>query len=148
MMLKKKLACSAVAVLTVAVAILAFSSVVNAGAATKFYNLQPGAISAPINIPVEDQPVLIIGTQTAIGYRGIGQVSLLRTKVSPFFLEWVGLESPSAAAVTSGFSASQGVHIVYLDYSQEVDIEVASASQIQVHNGSTGVRTGYVKMIW
>ena len=148
MMLKEKLVRSAVLVLAMVVAILSFAGVANAGSKVVSFNLGPGEFSKPITIPVVDQAVLIIGTQTAIGYRGVGQVSLLRTKVAPLFLEWVGLESPSAAAVTSGFSSATGQHIVYLDFSHQVDIQVASASQIQVFNGSAGDRTGYVKMIW
>ena len=64
------------------------------------------------------------------------------------FIEWVGLESPSNAAITSGASATLGVHIVYIDLGHLVDIQVASADTIRVHNGSAATQTGNVTLIW
>jgi len=109
------------------------------------YSLGAGANSAAIT-PVAGQAVLVMGTQTALGFRGVAHVTLLR--ISGSFLEWVGLESTAGAAITQGFSGVAGAHIVFLDFSHQVDIRVASPNTFVVHNGSTGVRTGNVTMIW
>ena len=45
-------------------------------------------------------------------------------------------------------SAAAGTHIVYLDFSHQVDIQVASADTFVVHNASSGTRTGNVTVIW
>ena len=109
------------------------------------YNLAPGANSAAYTVPA-NLPVLVIGIGTSLGYRGVGSATLLHIPGS--FIEWVGLESPSSAGVTSGYSGAAGTHIVYLDYSHQVDIEVNSPDTIRVHNASTQTRTGNVTLIW
>jgi hypothetical protein len=111
------------------------------------YTLAAGANSG-LFTPAANQPVLVMGTCTTVGNRGVGHVTMLRTSIAPMFLEWSGVESPAAAAITSGFSSAVGTHIVYLDFSHQVDIEVASVSQFRVHNGSGVAQTGYVTMIW
>jgi hypothetical protein len=134
-----------VSTLTIAVAVQTTQVITTPNAAFISYNLAPGAITGPI-APVANQAVAVTGVQTTLGYRGVGQVTLLRVPGS--FLEWVGLESPSAAAITSGFSGTPGTHIVYLDFSHQVDIEVNTTDTFRIHNGSTGQRTGNVSLIW
>jgi hypothetical protein len=73
-------------------------------------------------------------------------VALLRVPSS--FLEWVGLESTAGAAITQGFSGSPGTHIVFIDFSHKVDVEVASPDTIKIHNASTGTATGSVTLVW
>ena len=75
-------------------------------------------------------------------------MSLLRTPGND--IVWVGLESPSVSpsTITSGFSASAGTHIVYIDGGHAVDIQTASVDTIRVHNGSSGMRAGNVTLIW
>jgi hypothetical protein len=109
------------------------------------YNLSAGASSAAVT-PAESVPVLVMGVQNNLGYRGVGQVSMLRVPSS--FLEWTGIESPSAAAITSGFSGTAGTHIVYLDFSHLVDIEVASTDTFVIHNANTIAMAGVVTLIW
>ena len=109
------------------------------------YNLPAGAISAPITLPA-NQAVFVMGVQTALGFRGVGQVTLLR--IAGSFIEWVGLESTAGAVITQGFSGVAGTHILFLDFSHQVSIEVASPDTIRIHNGSIGIRTGQVKMIY
>ena len=65
------------------------------------YNLAAGAKTGAVT-PYAGIPNQIIGVNTTPGFRGVGEVSLLR--VAGSFLEWVGLETPSGAAITSGFS--------------------------------------------
>lgn len=134
-----------VAMLTFAVVAPAIQTIVTPNAASFSYSLAAGGIS-PSFVPVSNQPVLVMGVQLALGFRGVGQVTLLRIPGS--FLEWVGLESTAGAAITQGFSAVAGTHIVFLDFSHQVDIEVASADAMRVHNTSTGARNGVIRLIW
>jgi hypothetical protein len=109
------------------------------------YNLAAGAYSGAIT-PASNQAVLLIGSQTALGYRGVGMATVLHVPSS--FIEWVGLESPYNAAITQGFSGSVGTHILYLDYSHLVDVQVASTDAIRIHNGNSIAMTGNLELIW
>lgn len=134
-----------VAMLTFAVVAPAIQTITTPNAATFSYALAAGGISGAF-FPVASQPVLVMGCQNEVGFRGVGQVTLLR--VPGNFLEWVGLESTAGAAITQGFSAALGTHIVYLDFSHQVDIEVNSADSFRIHNSSGGFRSGVVRLIW
>jgi len=140
------LAMAIVGVLTAAIVAQATVTITVPNAATFSYALAAGGITGAFTIPVGFQPVFVMGTQNLVGYRGVGQVTMLRVPGS--FLEWVGLESTAGAAITQGFSAAAGTHIVFLDFSHQVDIEVASADAIRVHNSSTGIRSGVIRLIW
>ncbi len=112
------------------------------------YNLAIGATSAAIKIPAADTPVSVTCTQNAVGFRGVGQATILKTSVVPKFLEWVGTDI-AAGAVTSGFSASAGTHIVYCDYvGKTVDMQVSDAGSIQIVNTSGTIATGVITFIW
>jgi hypothetical protein len=117
--------------------------------------LAPNKISIPYSLasgankliaPVANRPVLVMGVCTSLGVRGVGQVTLLHIPRS--FIEWTGLESPFGASITSGFSGTVGTHIVYIDYSHQVDIQIASPDTIRVHNASGAPRTGNVTLVW
>ena len=41
-----------------------------------------------------------------------------------------------------------GTHILYLDYSHQVDIEVATTNSFRIHNGAAARRSGNVTLIW
>jgi hypothetical protein len=116
-------------------------------AVTYPYSLAAGN-SFNVGVPIYDRPMILMGTCTTVGVRGVGQVTMLRPTVAPFFLEWTGLESISGSTITSGFSDVSGTHILYLDFAHEVDIEVLTGSAFRVHNESSGTRTGYITMIW
>jgi len=109
------------------------------------YALAAGASSGPI-VPVAGQPVLVMGCQTNLGFRGVSQVTLLRVPSS--FLEWVGLESTAGAAITQGFSGAAGTHILFLDFSHTVDLRVSSPDSFVVRNGNGGPAAGSVTLIW
>ena len=96
--------------------------------------------------PAANQPVLVIGTQNNVGFRGVGQVTLLRVPGS--FLEWVGLNSTAGAGITQGFSGTPGTNIVFLDFAHQVAIQVNSPDSFRIHNGSAGARSGIVTLIW
>jgi hypothetical protein len=109
------------------------------------YSLAPGANSAAM-APAANVPVLVMGCCTTFNFRGVGHVSLLRIPNS--FVEWVGLNSTSSGSITQGFSGAAGTHIVWIDFSHQVDIEVAGPNSIRVHNGAAFVRAGNVTLIW
>lgn len=109
------------------------------------YSLAPGGVSAPITLP-GNIPVHLMGVQTAVGFRGVGQATLLRVPGS--FIEWVGLDSTAGAAITQGFSGTAGTRILFIDFSHQVQIEVASPDTIRVNNKSSGTRTGRVTLTW
>ena len=71
----------------------------------------------------------------------------MQSSVAPL-ITWVGLESPNGAAITQGGSSAAGTHIVFINYYHLVDIQVASADTIRVHNGSAGTLAGSVTLIW
>lgn len=133
------------AVLTFTVVVQATQTITTPNAALVSYNLAAGANSAAI-FPAANQSVLVMGTCTTLNFRGVGHVTMLRIPSS--FLEWVGLESHAGAAITQGFSGVPGTHIVYLDFSHQVDIEVNTTDSFRIHNGATAVRTGNVTLIW
>jgi hypothetical protein len=114
-------------------------------AATYTYNLASGASSAPIT-PPSNQAVLMLGSQTAAGFRGVAMATILH--VPGAFIEWVGLESTSGAAITEGFSGFAGTHVLYLDFSHLVDVQVASADTILIHNANAVPQTGTLELIW
>ena len=134
-----------VCVLAASVVAKATQTLTVPNAAFYTYNLAAGANSSPIT-PVPNQAVLMIGSQTAVGYRGVAMATILRVPSS--FIEWTGVESPSAAAVTSGFAAAPGAHVLYLDFSHLVDVQVASADTIYIHNGNSVTQTGTLELIW
>jgi len=108
------------------------------------FNLAAGAVSAPIIVP-PSRPVFVMGVTTTFNFQGAGHATLLRTGS---FIMWTGLESMPTATTASGYSFAAGGHIVYIDYSDQVDIEVNGADTIRIHNGSTVQQTGTVTLIW
>lgn len=109
------------------------------------YNLPAGGTSQAYNLPA-NKPVAVLGTQLTSGYRGVGQVTILR--IPNEFLEWVGVESPSSSVITKGFSSTPGTHILYLDYDHQVDIQVNGPNGFVIKNASSGRRTGQVTLTY
>jgi hypothetical protein len=136
-----------VATLTFVIVAQAVQTITVPNEASVSYALAAGANSGAI-APTSGVPVLVMGVQTTVGNRGVGHVTLLHPAVAPFFIEWVGLESTAGAAITQGFSAVVGTHIVYIDFAHTVDIEVNSADTIRIHNGNGAAMTGVVRLIW
>ncbi len=62
----------------------ATQSITTPNASKVSYNLAAGASSAAVN-PAESVPVLVMGVQNNLGYRGVGQVAMLHVPSS--FLE-------------------------------------------------------------
>ena len=133
-----------VAIITSMVAANATQTIQTPNAAFISYSLASGASSAPIT-PSTNKSVLVMGCCTTGG--GVGQVSLLH--IPGIIIDWVGLESYSGAAITQGFSSTAGTHIVYIEGHHFVEIQVASADTIRIHNavGNSTV-AGNVTLIW
>jgi hypothetical protein len=118
------------------------------------YNLAAGATSAPIAIPAPNVPVSIIGVNTTLHNRGVGQATIMHvhTSASDAFLEWVGMDIVTAQnsnPVPSGYTSIAGAHIIFLDNNGAVDIQVADANHIQIHNtGVYGPQKGNITFIW
>ena len=135
-----------VAIITTIVVANATQTITTPNAAFISYNLANQANSAPIT-PASNRSVLVMGCcTTPVGAEGVGQVSLLHVPSSG--MSWVGLNSYSTAAITSGDSPTAATHIVWIDHYQLVDIRVASADTILIHNSAAGTRAGNVTLVW
>ena len=138
------------AALVAAVAIAGMSGSASAGkakAAAFNYSLSPGSCTGGETVPQNNKAVQMMGSQVTVGYRGVGQATLIA--VPSYFLEWVGSDVYTST-VSSGFSGSSGTHITYLDYSGYVDVQVYSPTQVQVCNSSASpyTATGTVEFLY
>jgi hypothetical protein len=133
-----------VAILTCVTVVNATQTITTPNAANITYSLAVGANSAAIT-PASNKPVLVMGCCTTSIVTGIGQVSLLHIPSSS--MQWVGFDY-SGAAITKGQSATAGTHIVWIDTYSKVDIQVASADTIQIHNGQGTAVAGNVTLVW
>jgi hypothetical protein len=82
--------------------ILCASATVTAARADEIqvnYNLAAKKSSDPILIPATNTPVSLTGVQTQVGFRGVGQATILRVAPASF-LEWVGMDIASGAIST------------------------------------------------
>lgn len=136
-----------VAFITMAVVANATTTLIVPNAATYTYNLAAGSIGTII-VPATSRPVLVMGTCTTVGNRGVGQVTVLVPSAAPQFVEWVGLESTAGAAITQGFSGVAGTHILFLDFTHLVDLEVHTPTSMRIHNSTGAAATGIVTLIW
>jgi hypothetical protein len=135
-----------VALITSIVVANATQTITTPNAAFISYNLASGATSAAIT-PAASKPVLVMGCCTTEG--GVGHVSLLRLPGA--LIEWVGLEGfsgPSTTTTTAGGTKMPGTHIVWINFDHDVDIQVASADTIQIHNSFGSTLAGNVTLIW
>jgi len=136
-----------VAIITSMVVANATQTITTPNAASISYNLAAGMNSAAIT-PVTNKPVLVMGCCTTLSHEGVSQVSLLH--IPAVGIEWAGLESYNGnpSTITSGFNGTAGTHIVYIEGDHSVEIQVASADTIRVHNLSAGTLAGNVTLIW
>jgi hypothetical protein len=132
-----------VVILTTMVVANATRTITTPNAAFVSFSLAAGANSAVIT-PATSRSVLVMGCCTTTG--GVGQASLQHIPSAKII--WVGLESYSPAAITQGSDTIAGRHIVYIEANHAVDIQLASADTIRVHNGSTLTRAGNVTLVW
>jgi ABC-type spermidine/putrescine transport system permease subunit II len=116
---------------------------------TLTYSVAAGATGKPIVVPAVNTPVSMTCTQNQVGFRGVGQATILRIgSTPPQFLEWVGMDI-ATTAVTSGFSATAGTHVVYCDYvGKTVDLQVKDQNSLQIQNTGSSTATGVITFIW
>ena len=139
-----------VAIITSMVAANATQTITAPNAAFVSYSLAPGAYSATIT-PATNRSVLVMfcstGPNGLVGQdTGVGQVSLLH--IPSWFIQWFGFESVSIPTITIGLGGLAGRHIVWLDGAHLVDIQVASADTILIHNGNSVTMAGNVTLVW
>ena len=134
-----------VVIITSMVAANATQTITAPNAAFISFSLASGADSAPIT-PATNRSVLVMGCCTTA--RGAGHVSLLHSPSGG--MNWAGVESFTSGAptTTGGSSGTADTHIVYIDSAHKVDIQVASADTILVHNGSAATVVGNVTLVW
>ena len=102
--------------------------------------------SEVFNIPAANTPVQLSCTQNTGGNVGEGQATIIRSTTDGL-LDWVGFDY-FTGAISRGFSAVPGTHIIYCDFSGRVSIEVASATSIKVVNNSSGTQTGTLMFVY
>jgi hypothetical protein len=110
-------------------------------------SIPAGGTSNPIIVPAVNTPVSLTCVQNTEGFRGVGQATLLRVNPASF-LEWVGMDVANGGTPSTGFSASPGTHIIYCDFSKEVDLQVASATQIQLKNTNSIAQTVVITWVY
>ena len=131
-----------VAIITSIVVANATQTITTPNAAFVSYSLLANTSSAAIT-PVTNKSVLVMGCETMVS--GVGQVSLQHTP--SIGMTWVGLDM--GTSTTGGYrNGTAGTHIVWIDGSHGVDIQVASADTILIHNGNPSTRAGNVTLIW
>ena len=133
-----------VAIITFVVVANATQTITTPNAAFVSYSLAAGANSAAIT-PATNRSVLVMGCCTTSSFQEVGQVSLLH--IPSTFIEWFGFEPTASAPVTRG-ATSTPTHIVFIDSSLSVDIQVANADTIRIHNGLGITAAGNVTLIW
>lgn len=133
-----------VAILTLAAPAHAVETLLNAFAQS--YDLAPGASSGAIT-PSANLGVTVLADQTSGGNVGSTIVTVLNSAGHNNELVWSGLESNNGGPVSAA-SSTPGTHIVYIDYSHCVDLEVNNATSFIVHNACSTTQMGSVKEIW
>jgi hypothetical protein len=109
------------------------------------YSLAPGA-SNIFAVPAANTPVQMSCTQNTVGNVGEGQATIIRS-ITDGLLDWVGIDY-FTGAISRGFSATAGTHIIWCDYAGQVDIEVYNASEIKVTNTSSSTQTGFIMWVY
>ena len=139
-----------VAIITTMVVANATQTITAPNAAFMSFSLSAGTYSATIT-PATNRSVLIMGCCTTSGSRVVGQVSLLH--IPGGGMSWTALEASTANGnpdITRGFNATTaGTHIVWIDIGGGLDIEVAGADTIYVHERAGFFPlAGNVTLIW
>ena len=109
------------------------------------YSVAAGATKA-IFLPAINTPIQVSCSQNAAQDVGVGQATIIRSTTDSGLI-WVGFDV-ATGAITKGYSSSAGTHIVWCDYAGDVDIEVLSATEIQVKNGYSSTVSGVVMFVY
>jgi hypothetical protein len=92
-----------------------------------------GGISASINLPITNSPIVMSCTQTVGNNVGTGQATITRSTTDGYPV-WNGYDE---GGVTHGYPSG---HVVYCDFFGLVDIQ-AYGTQVKVHNGAGSSQT-------
>ena len=138
-----------VAIITSAVVANATQTITTPNAVRIAYSLAGSGNSAAIT-PATNTSVLVMGCNTSTNPSAGAQVSLMHIPGGGMI--WAGLEgrgeSATTTTITAGAGDTAGTHIVYIDAHHLVDIQVASADTIKIHNGNSPTQVGSVTLIW
>lgn len=116
------------------------------------YVIKPGQTAKGIQIPVSQRPVRMMVANLTNGYQGVGEVTILRVPTD--YLMWVGTDYASngtQATIERGHGANAGQHIMYADYTGQIDVQVQNSNHIQIVNPSQndqGNATVIVTFMW
>ena len=139
-----------VAIITCLAVANATQTITTPNAAFMSFSLSAGTNSATITL-ASNRSVLVMGCCTTSGSREVGQASLLH--VPSAGMSWTAVEANTARGnpdITRGFQrTTPGTHIVWIDDGGGLDIEVASADTIYVHEyAAFAPLAGNVTLIW
>src|SRR5690606_1391108 len=115
------------------------------------FELEPGATSDPIELPV-DVPVSLIAASLTPGDVGVANASLLpSTGVADPGDEYVSRVSTKAGnmpAISGGPSDTPGQPVVMIDEGGTVEVQPAGTTAIQIANLSAAAATGTLTLTW
>jgi hypothetical protein len=115
-------------------------------AASVGYSLAAGGNSAAVT-PVANIPVFVMGDETTTGNVGSSDMTVVNSAGHDNELVWNGIES-GGGGFTSSFSQVVGRHMMFIDLSHQVDLQVNSNTSFRVHNAASATRAGNVTLIW
>lgn len=113
------------------------------------FTIASGGTTSLIPIPA-NRPIKLIAATLSVGQRGMGEASLLAPSPEGF-IEWLGYSFDyyqGALALTEGYSAAAGTHMIYADYAGYIDVQVADAAHIQIHNANPAAQKVKVLLIY
>jgi hypothetical protein len=122
------------------IAVAAFAGLLataaHAGQSTVSYDLKPGACTKPIAVPIKNKPVLVMGSQITPAQQAGGHVSLVLASIkgSENVLSWAGTDFFAGEERNYAVSHSANVHIMWLDFSGNVDVQSTYSTHLQVCN--------------
>ena len=145
------LVATVVAIITSVVVANATQTITTPNAAFMSFSLSAGTNSAAIT-PATNRSVLVIGCCTTSGSRAVGQVNLVHAPAGGG-MSWTALEANTVRGnpdITRGQNATTaGTHMVWIDGGGGLDIEVAGADTIYVHEYPAFFPlAGNVTLIW
>jgi len=105
---------------------------------TYSFNVSPGNCKV-IAQPPNNKPVHMMGSTIApAGLEGDGEVVILRSGTADNLnLRWAGVDFAGGVGRGIEYASSGPKHIMYLDFLQNVDVQTAYSSKVQVCNSDS-----------
>lgn len=112
----------------------------------------PDSASAKIAIPVVDTPVhMMVSGATNGTFPGVGEATIIRNTHAAA-LQWLATDYytiySTSRSASIGLSSSPGTHIVFADGSGNLDVEVASATEVYVVNTQNVTEGACLTFMW